>query len=139
MSSVTPVVFEIHLGGVRGRSFGAWWNGEHIVYESFGVAYEGREQAEIVPSDAQWARFWRTMDSLGVWHWQPSYEPGARFEPEGVTRDGTHWSLTLRLGDRCAESGGDSAGPDSVDLDESLQFAALCEAVSRLLGGLEFR
>jgi hypothetical protein len=138
MVDVAPKILEVYVGGFGGRSFGAWWDGEHVVYESFGPSYTDRDQAIVSPSAAQWSRFWRTMDTLGVWGWSSRFEPGDRFESGEVIHDGTHWSLTLGHRGRVVESSGDSSGPGAVDLDESQPFASLCAAVSRLLGGREF-
>jgi hypothetical protein len=97
-----------------------------------------RRQVLLTPSTAQWRRFWRTMDSIGVWSWLGRYKPGERFEPLELVRNGTHWSLTLAHGDFRVESCGDSGGPDSVDLEESERFVAFLDAVSRLIGGRTF-
>jgi hypothetical protein len=78
------------------------------------------------------------MDELRVWEWQRWYGASERFEPDGVTRDGTHWSLTLEVSGRHVESSGDSAGPGALDLDESRAFGSFRDAVSRLLGGRFF-
>ena len=90
------------------------------------------------PSRAPGRRFCESMDEIGVWGWGARYEPGKRFEPVSVVRDGTHWSLTLACAGRQVESSGDTAGPQSRDLDESRDFGRFCEAISRLLGSREF-
>lgn len=128
----------MYLGGFANTSYGLWWDGDQLVYESFRSGYRDREQLRLSPSEAQWRRFWRTMDEIEVWRWSARYEAGARFEPQSQTRDGTHWSLTLAHAGRTVESSGDSAGPGAVDLDESAGFAAFLEAVSRLIGGRPF-
>jgi hypothetical protein len=109
------------------------------VYESFVSGYEDRLQTFIAPSPAQWRHFWKTMDDIDIWGWEKRYEPGTRFEPAALVRDGTHWSLTLRREGRSVESGGDSAGPGGSDLEDSVRFDAFAEAVSRLTGGYAFR
>ena len=78
------------------------------------------------------------MERIDVWAWRARYEPGERYEPADVIRDGTHWSITLAWGSRRVVASGDGAGPDDVDLDASRTFRCLCEAVSRLTGGAEF-
>jgi hypothetical protein len=133
-----PIELEVYIGNVATASYGVWWDGEQLVYESFGPGYRDRRQAETTPSPAQWSRFWRTMESIDVWGWKPRYEPGERFEPGDVIRDGTHWSITVACGGRSVVSSGDGAGPDDVDLDASPSFRGLCEALSRLTGGAEF-
>ena len=134
----TPAALEIYHGGFGGSSYGAWWNGEQVVYESFGESYSAIEQTHVSPSPAQWQRFWRTVDHLHIWDWAPRYEPGERFEPNGVVRDGVYWSITLEHAGRRLESSGDGAGPDSMELDESPGFLGLLDALSRLLGGRAF-
>jgi hypothetical protein len=136
--SERPTALEIYIGSFAGTSYGLWWDGDQLVYEAFERGYEDRAQLVIQPSTAQWRRFWQTVESVGVWNWGERYEAGTNFEPRGVVRDGTHWSVGLTHGERSVESSGDSAGPGSSDLDESRALSALLEAVSRLIGGRSF-
>ncbi len=133
-----PELFEIFVGSSRGPSYGAWWDGRVVIYESFGAEFRDCEQLLLAPSSAQWQRFWRSMDDLGVWKWDDRYEPGERFEPQEVPGPAVHWSLGLAHCGRRASSSGDGAGPGSVDLDESLAFTAFLSAVTRLLSGQPF-
>jgi hypothetical protein len=133
-----PRFLEAYVGSFNGFSYGVCWDGTTLVYESFEPGYQRRQQLLLNPSQAQWRRFWRSMDQLAVWEWGKRYEPGERFEPENVVRDGTYWSLTLVHGGRAVESSGDNSGPDARDLDESSAFAGFCEAIARLTGGCEF-
>jgi hypothetical protein len=132
----TPDVLEIYLGSFSSPSFGLWWDGKQLVYESFVSGYEERRQVYLAPSRAQWSRFWRTMETIDVWSWSERYESGTRLEPEELIRDGSHWSLSLQVGDRRVESGGDSSGP--AEPGESAGLDAFAEAVSRLTGGYQF-
>jgi hypothetical protein len=134
----TPDVFEVYIGSFSSPSYGLWWDGKQLVYESFVSGYEDRRQVYVVPSRAQWNRFWRTMETIEVWSWKDRYEPGGRFEPKGLIRDGTHWSLSLQHGDHRVESAGDNSGPGPTDLDDGARFDAFAEAVSRLTGGNQF-
>jgi hypothetical protein len=138
MDDPRPRAFEIYIGGFGGPSYGLWWDGEQLVYESFLSGYEERQQLFLTPSAAQWHRFWQTMDRIGLWSWRNRYGPGERFEPVGLIRDGMHWSLTVARADHSIESSGDSGGPGSADLDDSPQFASFAQAVSRLIGGRPF-
>jgi hypothetical protein len=138
MNGASPGAFEAYIGGFGGPSYGAWWDGEHLVYESFLRDYSERRQVFLSPSAAQWRRFWRTMDTIDVWSWLGRYGPGERFEPLELIRNGTHWSLTLAYDGSSIESSGEGGGPDSVDLEESERFAVFLEAVSRLIGGRAF-
>ena len=138
MDDRRPRALEVYLGNFGGASYGVWWDGDRLVYESFLSGYEERRQIAVSPSAAQWHRFWETMDGIDVWSWGSHYEPDARLEPAEQVRDGTHWSLTLESGDRRVESSGDGRGPGSADLDASQPFDAFTEAVSRLVGGHPF-
>jgi hypothetical protein len=134
----TPDVLEIYLGGFSSPSYGLWWDGRQLVYESFISGYEERRQVYLVPSGAQWSRFWRTMETIDVWSWNELYAPARRLEPKSLVRDGTHWSISIQFGDRRVESAGDNSGPGATDLDGSARFDAFAEAVSRLTGGYQF-
>ena len=133
-----PLDLEAYVGNFAGSSYGVWWDGEELVYESFEPGYNEREQVRLDPSPAQWTRFWRTMDELDVWQWQPRYEQVGHAEPASVISDATHWSLTLVHEDRRVVSSGHAAGPGAETLGDSNAFDAFCAAVSRLTGGRKF-
>lgn len=138
MDGETPTALEIYVGGFADISYGLWWDGGQLVYETFERGYDSRRQTALSPARAQWARFWRTMDEIEVWSWRDRYDAGERFEPPEQIRDGTHWSLTLSRSGRSVQSSGDSAGPDAADLDDSRPFQLFVQAVSRLIGGRRF-
>lgn len=133
-----PEAFEVYLGSSQGSSYGVWWDGERLLYERFAAEYRGWEQWAIVPSRAQWRRFWASLDAIGVWAWRARYEPAERFAPGTAARTDVHWSLTLAHAGRQVSSSGESAGPHAADLDEDEAFNAFLEAISRLLGGRPF-
>jgi hypothetical protein len=132
----TPAALEVYCGGFGGASYGTWWDGEHLIYESFAESYSALEQTRIAPSAAQWQRFWRTIEQLNVWEWALRDEPGERRERTAVT-DGIYWSVTLEHAGRRIESSG-AAGPGATAPDEGRGFAGLLDALSRLLGGRAF-
>ena len=134
----TPDVFEVYIGSFSSPSYGVWWDGKQLVYESFVSGYEDRRQTFIEPSAAQWDRFWRTMEAIDVWSWRDRYEARKRFEPAKLVRDGTHWSLSLTYDGRRVESAGESSSVGSTELDDTARFEEFAEAVSRLTGGYAF-
>jgi hypothetical protein len=138
VDEATPTALEVYVGSFADVSYGLWWDGGQLVYETFRPGYDDRVQVVLSPSQAQWHRFWRTIEEIGVWNWGERYNAGDRFEPPEQIRDGTHWSLTLSRSGRSVESCGDSAGPDSTDLDDSGPFQLFVQAVSRLIGGRRF-
>jgi hypothetical protein len=138
LEALTPTALEIYIGSFADTSYGLWWDEDHLIYESFRPGYDDRTQVSVTPSRAQWARFWKTIDKIGVWDWRNHYDAGPRFEPPEQIRDGTHWSLTLSRSGRGVEAAGDSAAPDAADLDDSRSFQLFVQAVSRLIGGHRF-
>jgi hypothetical protein len=137
-STHLPEVFEIFIGSSRGDSYGAWWDGNAVIYESFGPDFGGCEQIVLTPTRAQWERFWRSVEEIGVWAWAERYRQDDRFEPDQSAGTAAQWSVALAHGARRASSSGSGAGPGSADLDDSDGFAALSAAISRLLGGRSF-
>jgi len=136
--SRTPDVFEVYIGSFGTASYGIWWDGRQLVYESFVNGYEDRRQVYLAPSRTQWARFWQTMDGIDVWGWKDRYEPGGRFEPASLVRDGTHWSVSLQHDGRRVESAGERSMKGSSAFEDSGEFEVFAEAVSRLTGGYRF-
>lgn len=134
----TPDVLEVYIGGFSAASYGLWWDGKQLVYESFVSGYEDRRQVFLDPSRAQWTKFWRTMEEIDVWSWRNRYEGGERFDPRELVRGATHWSVSLQHDGRSVESAGDSSGPGASQDDESEQLEAFTEAISRLTGGYQF-
>ena len=35
-----PTDFEVYVGTFAGASYGVWWDGEQLIYESFGRGYQ---------------------------------------------------------------------------------------------------
>lgn len=132
-----PEVLEVYVGSFASPSYGLWWDGKQLVYESFVSGYEERVQSVIVPSDAQWSRFWQTMDAINVWSWRERYEKSVPVAGTQI-HDRTHWSLTIARGDRRVESSGDDAGPNDAGFNDGAPFTVFAEAVSRLTGGYAF-
>ena len=128
----------MYIGGFSSTSYGLWWDGRQLVYETFVSGYEDRRQVFLEPSRAQWAKFWRTMDEIDVWSWRNRYETNGNFEAKQLARGATHWSLSLQHDGRRVESAGDTSGPGASDRDESARLEAFTNAVSRLTGGYQF-
>jgi hypothetical protein len=66
-----------------------------------------RETSEkLDPPQEAWDRFWKEIDSAGVWQWQASYKSGRSSET-----DGSSWSLEARHANRQVKSQGYNAVP----------------------------
>jgi hypothetical protein len=155
-SQYLPEQLKLSVGGSSPPSYRVELRGQSLLYhvrafdpEEFAV----REvDTTVTPSAAQWLRFWKAMDAVDVWHWQPSYA-----NPDAG--DGRHWGVEIAWGAKTAHSSGHSAYPGgdarSDDADASEPDASPAEPVSApapvgvfptylravedLLGGARFR
>jgi len=94
-----------------------------------------RETVQVAPE--AWTAFCRTLDTVGVWRWKPSYV-------DASVHDGTSWSFEIAAGGKSMKSGGYNAWPGgSVSSPPApggdTSFATWLKAVSTLAGGREFR
>jgi hypothetical protein len=105
-----------------------WWrvaNADGELRYERGRGERVLERAEASPSNAQWQRFWNTVERIGVWKWADSFQ-GEDSED--------HWSLQLAHGDRSLSTGGRSAFPPLAASSPTPQFLTLCGAISQLVG-----
>jgi hypothetical protein len=86
-----------------GRPMGLQWVKDH--FELRGL----REEVLFnpTPSVAAWKRFWRSVEKLGVWSWDPKYD---NFD----ILDGVAWELSLRYQGKAVRSEGTNAFPGIV-------------------------
>jgi hypothetical protein len=146
-SQYLPTELKLSIGGSSPPSYAVELRGESLVYhvrEFDPEAFAIREtDTTITPSASQWLRFWKAMDAVGLWHWQPSYT-----DADGV--EGTNWGVQIAFGDRTVRSSGrnayqsDEAEPaDTSETDASPTetggpFPSYLRAVEDLLGGARF-
>lgn len=115
-----------------GKSYRVRWTGHALLYETRSHGGHPRCRATLKPTQAEWQRFWQTIDVLGVWAWAEQYCQEDMY-------DGTSWSLVLEFGGRRLDTGGCNAcPPDGARPAESADFQRLCAAVSQLVGGRRF-
>jgi hypothetical protein len=146
-SQYLPTDLKVAIGGAAPPSFRVELRGDSLVYhvrefdpESFTIHEVERA---ITPSAAQWARFWKAMDGVDLWHWQPSYT-------NSDAENGTNCSVEIAFGDKKVRSSGRNAYPtgeaepaDAADTESSASegddlFKTYLRAVEDLLGGARF-
>ena len=144
-----PTRLNIYIGGgIFPPSYSVDLRGESLVYRARELdpqTHAVRERTKVItPSAGQWRRFWRAMDDVQLWSWQPQYA-------NPLIADGTKWGLDITfVARRIASSGsnaypGGSAGsseaskPDTNPPGASRRFSAYRSAVEDLLGGEPFR
>lgn len=130
-----PTTFEISIGGFMGPSYNLKIESEALIYTAYDSGYSDPKTSKINPSSRKWGNFWKKLDQLNVWGWQPDYEnPGVM--------DGTGWSVDIEFGDRKIHSGGSNNYPggeeDDPDLEEGSVFRRFLKAVQNLIGGFPF-
>ena len=118
-----------------GPSYNLKIESEALIYTAYDSGYSDPKTSKINPSSRKWGNFWKKLDQLNVWGWQPDYEnPGVM--------DGTGWSLDIEFVERKIHSGGSNSYPggeeDDLDMEGSPEFRRFLKAVQNLIGGLPF-
>jgi len=125
VSNDEPTVLEAYIGGFGGTSYWVTWKAGAIEYRTSNRDSEKPDVVMIQPEAADWQIFWKALDGARVWKWAKNYAP------REMVYDGTSWELVVRHQERKLKSGGSNAYPDNFDV--------LLDAVSKLLGGRDFR
>ena len=123
-----------------GTSYKVHLEGDHLVYEAFNYAFVHRKTELIYPSRDDWQAFWKEADKVAVWRWRSRYD-------ESRIADGTQWAVQIDyLGHHIDSSGNNSWPGDRTPWITAAgyevpckRFDAFTQAVSKLIGGREFR
>ena len=124
-----PDTFEFQIGGYCGISY----NIKHIglgklVYRCALTQYQWGEPIILNPAPAQWERFMKEVDEIGLWKWKAGYQNPS-------VRDGTFWHLQLRIKDKSLISQGKNAYPCGCDGDGPIgEFLVFLKSVQKLTG-----
>lgn len=122
-----PDRFRMYIGGFP-PSCTVEWKTDRLVFSS-GV-FDQETIAEIIPSEAEWRKFWRALDRIGVWSWKQDYGSSGAL-------DGTCWEVEIEANGRHVRSKGANTFPD--ESDEDGVFGRLTAAVQKLIKSDEFR
>ena len=124
-----PTQLLFTIGGYNNECHEVEWKQGQLWYRRADGAYMWEPSVAISPTEDEWARFWRAMETAGVWQWQAKYE-----DPD--TDDGTQWSLKLNYHERRIRCEGSNAYPGSPGPDYSPtgEFAHFLKALRALTG-----
>jgi len=123
-----PALFEFYIGGSTAPSLYVRFREGRLLYERASAGGYSGVVVEAAPAAGAWEAFWKTVERIGVWDWEPEYVAA-----HGC-RDVTYWHLHLVAGDRRVRSRGANAYPDGSGVEFSKPFREFAAAVERLLG-----
>ena len=126
---MSPTQLKFTLGGFTGECHEVEWKQGKLWYRRADGAYLWQPAVELTPSPEAWTRFWRAMETVGVWQWQANYQ-------NHEICDGTQWSLKLKHPARQVRCEGSNAYPGSPGPDYSPtgDFAHFLQALRTLTG-----
>ncbi|WP_456480912.1 hypothetical protein [Oceanithermus sp.] len=117
-----PRRLDLGIGSVDGHR--VFWGGGSLVWQRTSAAGDVLEEARLQPSEEAWRAFWRALDELDVWSWEPYYEP------EYPTCGGTQWAVWIEHAGRSLKASGRDAWPPG--------FERYLASVRSLIGRLPF-
>ena len=84
-------------GGIFPPNYSVVLQGESLIYHVSDIdpkTNEVRETSKVVtPSASQWRQFWKAMEEIDLWRWQPEYA-----DPR--IADGTKWGVDIEFAGR---------------------------------------
>jgi hypothetical protein len=134
-------------GGIFPPNYSVVLQGESLIYHVSDIdpkTNEVRETSKVVaPSASQWRQFWKAMEEIDLWRWQPEYA-----DPR--IADGTKWGVDIEFAGRTIHSVGSAIYPGAPprskkppnaepNPDDKGKFPDYLQAVEKLLGGERFR
>jgi CheY-like chemotaxis protein len=131
-----PHAIDFQIGGYCGRSHKINHIGNgRLEYRYALREYNWGEPLVLQPDIEHWKQFKQALDVIGVWSWKTEY-PNI-FD----VRDGTYWTLALKIGECSVSSTGKNAYPDSdrPDYSPKSPFGHLLNAVQNLTGIKDIR
>ncbi|WP_456413812.1 hypothetical protein [Oceanithermus profundus] len=102
-----PQRLDLGIGSVDGHR--VYWDGDALVWQRTSAAGDVLEEARLRPGEEAWRTFWRALDELDVWSWEPYYEP------EYPTCGGTQWAVWIEHGGRTLKASGRDAWPPGFE------------------------
>ncbi|WP_287409583.1 hypothetical protein [Oceanithermus sp.] len=102
-----PERLDLGIGSVDG--YRIFWDGGALVWQRTSAAGEVLQGTRLQPSEEAWRAFWRALDELDVWNWEPYYEP------DYPTCGGTQWAVWIEHGGRTLKASGRDAWPPGFE------------------------
>ncbi|ADZ09738.1 hypothetical protein Metbo_1506 [Methanobacterium lacus] len=102
-----------------------------LKYENgmFKCGYSDDEES-IVPTEEDWAKFWKKLDRINAWDWAGNY-----VIPEYMYLDGNRWNIRIQFGDKKIECNGSNAypGKNGEIVEHKMIFRRFFMAITKLL------
>lgn len=130
-----PEKFSTYVGGFLGPKYTVEFRDGFIYYSA---ETSGKiKSAKIKPSSKNWKIFRRTLDEIGIWHWQNNYG-------NDEVSDGTQWRVEIRYHDRSITAKGSNnypkeGGTPNNDSHSTKTFDNYCKAIRDLIRGQPFQ
>jgi len=88
------------------------------------------DKESIVPTEEDWAKFWKKLDKINAWDWTKDY-----VIPEYTYLDGNRWSIRIQLRDKKIECSGSNAypGKNGEIVEHKMIFRRFFMAINKLL------
>ena len=129
-----PKSFEFAIGGYHGTAHQIKLvDCGELEYKFAADAYQWYLPDVLMPEKHHWEEFWRDMDAIQFWQWQPEYQSHCC--------DGTHWSICVQVADKLKRTTGSNAypGSDNSRYQKGGQFDLFLKAVQKLTGKNDIR
>jgi hypothetical protein len=98
------------------------WDGKGVRYtlsQRGSAATVKSEQRFIIPTDAAWQEFWRSMDDLTVWQWRANYRGQSNNSREQA------WTVEIEWGARKLKASGTNSFPGLGDVAKPTDSPAM--------------
>ena len=126
-----PKTLKLSTGGALGaRQVTVECNGKELQYKVTNIATDKSTTKTVTPSDAQWKKFWSSMDDAKVWQWKAKYD-----NPDLL--DGAYWILEIEHSDKKVKSVGKNSYPSDDDVAKPTQKAIPSKVFKRFQKALE--
>lgn len=123
-----PSRLVFYFGAFPGGALSVRWNGNALlVEETRGGNFSGTIRV-VIPGPGQWETFWKAVEDIGVWTWDPVHE-----NPHGCC-GASYWQLILGTGTREVTCSGEDRFPGGQSPELTHDFRALVHAIKTLCG-----
>jgi len=126
-----PQKLTFQIGSLARREW-VEWDGKALRYKVTGLDVDQKQSKTkaVTPSEAQWKKFWASVDGAKAWKWS------TRYENEAV-QGGTSWGLQMEHGEKKLKSSGRNAYPNDEDVTKGTQEPTPSKAFRQFRKGIE--
>jgi hypothetical protein len=130
------------VGAPMMSSYSIEWNGRELKTTQSSGAGADKKTLTRKPTEAEWQRFWRTMNAVRIWNWK------SRYLNDHVT-DGIFWQITIKRSGQSAKKCdvmGSNAYPSDaneqkplLEFEPSRRYTRFVNALLALAGKVDFK